>query len=740
MADSRIGCLLVTALAALVLSAALVPSPVIATEEPAGDADDATITTVLHPGWNMVGWVGPETPASELFDDLPVLGRIFAWDGEEQRYQRLMPSSGSMDDQHLLAPGDGLWLYIGGTSPVEWTREASEDSVLLELRAGRNLVAWAGRDGTPIDEATVRFGERLVQVWRWDAGAQEYRLYAPSAGLDQVRELNHGDALRVELTEDARWWQSGLAAAPVEILGEYTELERWQIRGWVDGNRSFFAERWGVEAPVMTYVGDFESLALTYRRITGHGIAASWDGIYLSPENVIFLADDGVNGGTHAHEYFHAIQFHLMGSPQKAVPAWIREGSAVYARVLYGGTWYFRMLYPDWPAPSLSVEEQVDEYRATNASLGYGYWPSLSETEGGPDVTGPLPDAVYYDLGSLGIAWLADQVGDQAVIEFYRHLADKADWRDAFEAAFRMTSDTFHERFDAYRAEAAAAVTPPATATGSASTDLVPADPIPKRGPHAHEADSRDKPVLLFAADLPAETRSAVRAEFEGIQAFFSEQLGAGTADYTMYVISDEESGAPVHWLVFGRPPGVRFCNLTNYPTAAIINLRCRAPTYHLVWPHFVAVRGHLAPLSLVPAWPDGRRTRGPAWLDESAATYVEYRYHDAAGHADYENARSSEVTRARRIARPLSSMTSSNGLSGDEFWNARALGVLAVEWLVSRAGDTALFEYYRQLPESETWEEAFEGAFGLTVDKFYEAFEAYRAEVAPPDEGVDSS
>ena len=77
----------------VVLCAGLAPSPAAATEEPADDADgDATITTTLYPRWNMVGWVGPETPASELFDELPALGRIFAWDAGEQRYLRLMPS------------------------------------------------------------------------------------------------------------------------------------------------------------------------------------------------------------------------------------------------------------------------------------------------------------------------------------------------------------------------------------------------------------------------------------------------------------------------------------------------------------------------------------------------------------------------------------------------------------------------------------------------------------------------
>ena len=61
-------------------------------------------------------------------------------------------------------------------------------------------------------------------------------------------------------------------------------------------------------------------------------------------------------------------------------------------------------------------------------------------------------------------------------------------------------------------------------------------------------------------------------------------------------------------------------------------------------------------------------------------------------------------------------------------YWVGRALSFLAGEWLAERAGEPALFEYYRLLPTSDSWEAAFEGAFGITIDDFYEKFEAYRA------------
>ena len=60
-------------------------------------------------------------------------------------------------------------------------------------------------------------------------------------------------------------------------------------------------------------------------------------------------------------------------------------------------------------------------------------------------------------------------------------------------------------------------------------------------------------------------------------------------------------------------------------------------------------------------------------------------------------------------------------------------LGFIAADWLRERAGEPALLDYYRQLPSSGDWEGAFATAFGLSLDKFYDEFEAHRAEVAPP-------
>ena len=82
MPRRRLHSLPLVALALLLLYAQ--PSAVHADEPLAPDetAEAGTITTVLQPGWNMVGWIGPETATSELFEEIPTLQRVSAWDAE----------------------------------------------------------------------------------------------------------------------------------------------------------------------------------------------------------------------------------------------------------------------------------------------------------------------------------------------------------------------------------------------------------------------------------------------------------------------------------------------------------------------------------------------------------------------------------------------------------------------------------------------------------------------------------
>ena len=220
--------------AVLALAVAVGGMPTRASAESEGAPDPATITTTLQPGWNMVAWLGPEAPVTDLFEAIPALERVSAWDAAEQRYQRRTRNSIPRYGLRQLTTGIGLWLELGGDEPFEWTRPVLAQGTLLPLHAGRNLVGWVGRDGTPIADAVVRFGESLVRASRWDAAAQAYEHYRPgeSDTANTLAELNHGDGLWVELTGDARWWQSGNTPSPVVFVGDVSEERQAEIRRW----------------------------------------------------------------------------------------------------------------------------------------------------------------------------------------------------------------------------------------------------------------------------------------------------------------------------------------------------------------------------------------------------------------------------------------------------------------------------------------------------------------------------
>ena len=110
---------LLAALALLALGVGVTPGHAVAA------SGAGTITTVLYPGWNMVGWVGPSTPTSELFDAIPALRQVSAWDAEAQDYQHAVRNR--YDELPTLTPGVGLWLRLRGNSAVEWTRAASNE-------------------------------------------------------------------------------------------------------------------------------------------------------------------------------------------------------------------------------------------------------------------------------------------------------------------------------------------------------------------------------------------------------------------------------------------------------------------------------------------------------------------------------------------------------------------------------------------------------------------------------------
>ena len=114
-------------------------------------------------------------------------------------------------------------------------------------------------------------------------------------------------------------------------------------------------------------------------------------------------------------------------------------------------------------------------------------------------------------------------------------------------------------------------------------------------------------------------------------------------------------------------------------------------------------------------------------WLVRGTESYTRHAYLAATGDGAPEEPGYASALAAASTPQPLSAMEST--MAPNATWDqVAALGLLAVDWLVERAGEPALLEYHRSLPSSTGWHSAFESAFGLTVEGFYERFEEYRA------------
>ena len=691
-AEARPGARLapLAALAALALAAALAaPRGAAAAEEP------STVTTVLRPGWNAAAWLGPDAPVQAVFDEIPRLVQAQAWDSAESRYRianrRAIPDGGL----ERLATGMGLWLWLGGDEAFEWRREAIEGGALFDLPAGSHLVGWTGPDGASAAVAFASLGGALARAERWNAEAGRLDRYRPGApdAANTLRVLRHGDALAVELTSDARWRQPP-AAPRVEFRGSVPEADRDRIREWIDRARTTFAGRWDVEAPAAFVVGaDREALAPSYLEARGRTPPAGFCADY--GDGAVFALAGCLSERLIAHEYFHAVQDALDGEGSPASAMWLTEGMAEYAE---------RLGSADPPGLAARMDRERD--LAASRLARHAALPPLASLETREGFEAHREAA--YDLAFVAVEWLAGFPSDEGLLRYFRRLASAAGWREAFRAAFGFTAGNFLGAFEAYRAFVA--------------------PPLP------HVADGRGGPALAFAADTPDAARASVRASLAGVGAFFASRFGTPEPEFSLYAGPSAASVAAAHRLAFGMEQGERFCHAASGAAAvSVVALDCGEAPHRLDWHYWLHARAALAPLEALPAAADRLDPRGPEWLQLGVAEYVQAAYRADAGVEAYGDARSRRLAKAARIALPLRGLAAAGSADIAPAMPSRALAFLAAELLAARAGEDALVGYYRLLPSSAGWREAFETAFGIAPDAFYADFEAYRARVAPP-------
>ena len=452
--------------------------------------------------------------------------------------------------------------------------------------------------------------------------------------------------------------------------------------------------------------GGVDSAILEGRRTTQSGetwVVISASAGRLSGEQVaelMFTAYMSAGSGIMIDAPYHAASL--------ADPVWLSAGSPKFL------TWMaLRKRDPD----PCALYTLPTTYRSASADT------LLSQAE---TPRGFYSSRDHGDMAILAVWLLAEQMGPEAIISYYVSLSSGVAWQQAFQVAFGMTVENFYELFKERRA---AGFPRPRCPT------LPPLVTMPG-APEYIKWEIGDK----VSSDHRTEAMQGVQLAHDY---FVYLGMPKTQSEVTIYIYNDTEKlisayaretnssmeHARTHW-ESSRGIGIAiayknhfFVNASNeWYQNTEPKYRTKVIAHEFIHTYQNEL-SELSPASESHEVPEA----GPRWLKEGIAEYFAYKSLSEGGILPYESERNSRILiDAKRIDKPLSEMGKQEGYRG--VGGVYNHFLIAAELLAKNSGESNLLEYHALQDSKTTWQEAFEKAFGMTVDKFYELFEEHRA------------
>jgi len=260
----------------------------------------------------------------------------------------------------------------------------------------------------------------------------------------------------------------------------------------------------------------------------------------------------------------------------------------------------------------------------------------------------------------------------------------------------------------------------------------------------------------VWVGDVAADRQEKILAHLDHVMAFYQDRFGLEPQPFSLLVAPDFATAVSKlqslggKWQALGAYTGwsddhgffVLF-NDSNYARADAQD--------SVIGP---SVRGVLAKeyFRVLQRILSGDKTpQVPDWLEEGTALYVTDLYHPAGLGEDLTfyawtggtiphylvmgRTPTQRMDSASYVQLPLKTLEDNallHGLRTAGHHPGHNLGALAVRWLVQRAGEESVIAFWRELEQSETWQDAFLATFGMTTESFYAAFEKHREDVFP--------
>ena len=412
-----------------------------------------SITTTLEPGDNRIGWVAEPVSPEELFEQLPQVELVYSWDAHSSRYEIAAPRLPQRYwTLQFLEPGHSYVLRLSGPDEVEWQRSTLPARGLVELRTGENWAAWLGPDDWAITDVAKGIGGFLTEI---RFGDHVYNPVNPETA-DDWPMVARGDAMVVTVSRGVNWLQPTYVLPKLIFAGNVGHGSRSHAKRDLVDMSTYIAEEFGVQADpfrlVVIVAGDVRSLfeeleqqgrPREYENLRNWWLSGS-GGYHSGRVNVVKEEQWDINMGRYSRaryvlleEYFHAIQFQLIGNAADRPPTWMVEGSI------------------NWIRGDLATRDR------TGYPLSQRLIRALNQASQGP----PLEDIEtgnqtwQYSFGLVAADLLVQRAGAATMLDFFRAFAPgrtgpdgqweaQLTWQDAFAAAYGISVEEFYSEFE----------------------------------------------------------------------------------------------------------------------------------------------------------------------------------------------------------------------------------------------------------------------------------------------------